>query len=332
MCFDRQGRASRCDAIAVAVVAVGIAVSPRVFAQTPYPSRAIRLVVPFSPGTTADTLARLLGSKLGDRWKVATVTENKAGATGIVGTDAVAKAGPDGYTLLFTATAHGTVGSLHKKLPFDPVESFTPVALLATSALALCVSPQLPVSSVGQFLELARKQPGQIRYSSPGIGGPQHLTMELIKLETGVDLLHVPYTGSAGALSDLVAGHVDASLVSLQSSAHYVSSGRLKMLAIMSDERSPAFPNVPTLKEVGHANLVAMTWYGVLAPAGTPAAIVGQLNAALNEAMQLPDVREAFAKQGLTAAGGPPKRLAELLTREVSRWKRVTEAAKIGAD
>ena len=332
MCFDRQGRASRCDAIAVAVVAVGIAVSPRVFAQTPYPSRAIRLVVPFSPGTTADTLARLLGSKLGDRWKVATVTENKAGATGIVGTDAVAKAGPDGYTLLFTATAHGTVGSLHKKLPFDPVESFTPVALLATSALALCVSPQLPVSSVGQFLELARKQPGQIRYSSPGIGGPQHLTMELFKLETGVDLLHVPYTGSAGALSDLVAGHVDASLVSLQSSAHFVNSGKLKMLAVMSDERSPAFPNVPTLKEVGHANLVAVTWYGVFAPAGTPGPIVTQLNGALNDALQLPDVREAFVKHGLNAAGGPPKRLADLLTIEVSRWRRVVDAAKNSAD
>jgi tripartite-type tricarboxylate transporter receptor subunit TctC len=332
MSFPQQHRAAAVAGIVVFVVAASVGVSPRAWAQSRYPNRPIRLVVPFSPGTTADTLARLLGSKLSERWTVATVTENKAGASGIIGAEAVAKAAPDGYTLLFTATAHGTVGSLHKKLPFDPVKSFTPVALLATSALALCVSAQLPVSSVGQFLELARKQPGKVRYSSPGIGGPQHLTMELFKLETGVDLLHVPYTGSAGALSDLVAGHVDASLVALQSSAHFVNSGKLKMLAVMSDERSPAFPNVPTLKEVGHANLVAVTWYGVFAPAATPGRIVTQLNGALNDALQLPDVREAFVKHGLNAAGGPPKRLADLLTIEVSRWRRVVDAAKISAD
>jgi tripartite-type tricarboxylate transporter receptor subunit TctC len=317
---------------ATVLVAAAADVSSPAAAQPSYPSRPIRLVVPYTPGTTADTLARLLGSKLEGRWKVATVTENKPGASGIIGTDAVAKAAPDGYTLLFTATAHGTVGALHKKLPFDTVKSFTPVALLATSALALCISPQLPVSTVGQFLELARSQPGKVRYSSPGTGGPQHLAMELFELETGTDLLHVPYKGSAGALSDLVAGHVDASVVSLQSSAQFVNSGKLKMLAVMSDERSPAFPNVPTLKESGHAKLVVDTWYGVFAPAGTPANIVGQLNRALNETLQLPDVREAFAKQGLTPAGGPPRRLSDLVAVELSRWIRVVGEAKISED
>ena len=316
--------------VLVAVGAGGPALATA--AQPAYPTRPIRLVVPFTPGTTADTLARVLGAKLSERWKVATVPDNKPGASGIIGTDAVAKAAPDGYTLLFTATAHGTVGALHKNLPFDTVKSFTPVALLATSALALCVSPRLPVATLAEFVEAARKQPGKLEYSSPGIGGPQHLTMELFKLETGIDLLHVPYKGTAGALSDLVAGHVDASVVSLQSSAQFVNAGRLKMLAVMSEQRSPAFPNVPTLKELGHRNLVVETWYGVFAPAGTPAAIVEQLNRTLNELLQLPDVREAFSKQGLIPAGGPPRRLSDLVALEISRWARVVESAKINPE
>ena len=211
-------------------------------AQSPYPSRTVTIVVPFTPGTGADVIARLLQPRLAERLKVAVVVENKAGASGAIGTELVAKAPPDGYTLLFTATSHGTVPALKRSLPYDAVKSFTPVALAATSALALVVGPQVPASNLEDFVALAKKAPGTLYYSSPGNGSPQHLTMELIKLETGIDVVHVPYKGSSGAASDLVGGHVQATVAALQTMAPYVSSGRLRMLAVLSSERSPRSP------------------------------------------------------------------------------------------
>lgn len=299
---------------------------------TAYPSRPIQMIVPYTPGTTADTLARIVGPRLAERWKVALVTDNRAGATGIIGTEFVARAAPDGHTLLVTATAHGTVAALHGKLPFDPVKSFAPISLLATSALAILVYPQLGANTLREFLDLARKQPGKLLYSSPGNGGPQHLAMELFKLETGINIVHVPYKGSSGAMTDLMGGHVQATIASLQSSASHVNSGKLRMLAVMSAERSPAFANVPTLKELGLSNLVVDTWYGVLAPAGTSAEIVGKINGELNALLRLPEIGEALARLGLTPAGGRPDRLSDLLKLELARWSRVVTAAGIKAD
>src|SRR5262245_25435146 len=246
-----------------------------------YPSRNVQLVVPYSPGTGADILARILGPKLAERWKVGVITDNRAGATGNIGTEHVAKAPPDGYTLLCTATSFGTNPALNLKLPFDPLNDFAPVALLATSVVAVLVNPQLPAKSFREFVGLARSQPGKLYYSSPGNGGPQHLAMELLKLEAGIDLVHVPYKGMAGALADLVGGHVQASVVALQTAAPYVQGGKLRMLGVMSAERSPAFPEVPTLKEQGFPNLEIETWYGMFAPAGTPATVIVRLNTEL---------------------------------------------------
>jgi tripartite-type tricarboxylate transporter receptor subunit TctC len=303
-------------------------------AQSPaaYPNRVVQIVVPYTPGTGADILSRILGPRLAERWKVGVVTDNRPGATGNIATEFVAKSAPDGYTLLFTATSFGTNPALGQKLPFDPVKSFAPVALVATSGTAVIVSPQLPAKSFREFLDLARSHPGKFYYASPGNGGPQHLAMELLKQETGINLVHVPYKGMAGALNDLVGGHVQAAIVALQTAAPYVQSGKLRMLAVLSAERAPAFADVPTLKELGFPDLEVETWYGLFAPAGTPAGIVVKLNAETSALLGEPDLRELLAKQGMVAAGGPPERLGELVKRELARWSRVVAAAGIKAD
>ena len=207
-----------------------------------YPARPVHITVPYTPGTGADILARVLGPRLAERWGSAVVIENRVGATGNIGTEYVAKAAPDGCTLLFTATSFGTNPALSRALPFDPVKSFAPVVLAATSALALIVHPQVPAKSLREFIALARGQPGKLHYSSPGNGGPQHLAMELLKLEAGIDLVHVPYKGAGGALTDLIGGHVEATISALQTVAPHVQSGRLRMLAVMSAKRSGVPP------------------------------------------------------------------------------------------
>ena len=300
--------------------------------ESAWPSRTIQMVVPYTPGTGADILARILGPKLGETWKIGVVTDNRAGASGNIGTDFVAKAASDGYTLLCTATSFGTNPAINQKLPFDPVRSFAPVILLATSTMAVIVTQGLPARSMREFLDLARGQPGKLYYSSPGNGGPQHLAMELLKLDARIDLVHVPYKGSGGALADLVGGHVQAMIVSLQTAAPYVQGGKLRMLAVMSAERSQAFSEVPTLKELGLADLEVETWYGVFAPAGTPQAVIARVNTELNALLKQSEIRDLLAKQGMAPAGGTPERFGDLVKKELARWSRVVAAAGIKAD
>lgn len=297
-----------------------------------YPTRTVQIVVPYTPGAGADILARLFGPKLAERWKVAVITDNRPGATGNIGAEFVSNAAPDGHTLLFIATSFGMTPTLYKKLPFDPVRNFTPVVLIATSSLGVVVHPQLPVKTMGDFIKLAKRRPGELYYSSPGNGGPQHLTMELLKLETGIDIVHVPYKSLAGAITDVMGGHVQAMVSALQSAHPYVTGGRLRMLAVMSGERSPAFPGVPTMKELGLSKLEVYTWYGSFAPAGTPAAVVAKLNGEINAILQQSDSRELLGRQGMNPAGGPPERLGDLVKQELARWDRVVKAANIKAD
>ena len=214
-----------------------------------FPARTVHLIVPFTPGTGADLLARLLAPRLAERWKVAVVTENKAGATGNIGADFVARSAPDGHTLLFVATSFGTAPALSKSLPFDPVKSFAPVAVVATSALLVVAHPALAAHSVPDLVQLAKREPGKLHYSSPGSGGPQHLAMELLKLESGMDIVHVPYKGSAGALADVVAGHVRVTIAGLQTVQPHVRSGKLRALGVISGVE---------------------TWYGIFAPPAPP--------------------------------------------------------------
>lgn len=297
-----------------------------------YPTRTVQFVVAYTPGTGADILARTFGPKLADRWKVGVITENRPGATGNIAAAFVAKAAPDGYTLLFIATSFGMTPALYANLPFDPVKSFAPVALIATSSLGVVVHPQLPAKTMRDFISLAKRRPGELYYSSPGNGGPQHLSMELLKLETKINIVHVPYKGFAGAITDVIAGHVQAMVSALQSAHPHVSGGRLRMLAVMSGERSAAFPDVPTMKELGLPNLEIYTWYGSFAPAGTPPAVLAKLNGEINAMLQQPDVRDSLSKQGMNPTGGPPERLGDLVKQELVRWDRVVKAAKIKAD
>jgi tripartite-type tricarboxylate transporter receptor subunit TctC len=296
-----------------------------------WPSRPVHIVVPYTPGTGADILARVFDPKLSQRLKASFVVDNKPGATGNIGADVVAKSPPDGYTLLLTATSFTTNPAL-KPAPFDPVKDFAPVALLATGALGVYVNPQVPAKSMPEFIDLVKKQPGKLYYSSPGNGGPQHLAMELLKLDTKIDIVHVPYKGAGGAIADLVGGHVQAMVSALQTVAPHVQSGRLRMLGVMSAKRAEAFPDVATLKEQGLPDLEVETWYAMFAPAGTPAPIVQRLNREMNDLLKQADVRDVLEKQGLVPEGGAPQILGERVKMELARWTRVVKAAGIKAD
>ena len=316
-----------------AAIAVASALAwPSLSSAQDYPSRPIQFIVPYTPGTTADVLARLLGTKIAQRWGVPVVVDNKVGASGVIGNEAVAKAAPDGYTFLFAATSFGTVAALQPKLPYDSIKSFAPVSLLGTSVMTLVVNNQFPAQNVREFVEQIKKQPGVLNYASPGTGGVQHLAMELFKQETGVQLVHVPYKGTAGALNDVVAGHVQASVVSLQSATAFAQGGKMRMLAVMSPERAPTFPQVPTLREAGYPNMLVETWYGVMAPAGTSPAVVGRMNAEINHLLTLPDVKEAMARQGVDQAGGKPEKLDAVVRSELQLWSRVVARGKIVAN
>jgi len=322
---------SRARLIALVCLATFVATQGRA-EDYPNPSRLIRFIVPFTPGVGADIVARQLGPRIAERWHASIVTENRVGASGNLGADLVAKSPPDGYTFLFTATSFGTNPALLANLPFDPVTSFTPVSLVTTSVLSFLVAPQIPVKTISEFIALARREPGALNYASGGNGTPQHLTMELFKIATRIDLVHVPYKGSGGALPDLMAGHVQAMIAPLQTAAPFVTGGNVRMLALFSATRSPAFPDVPTLKEEGLPDLEVATWYGVFAPAGTPTGIVMKLNAEIDSLLNDPEIRDSFARQGMLPAGGRPERMATLLRDELTRWSRVVEAAHLHAD
>jgi tripartite-type tricarboxylate transporter receptor subunit TctC len=212
------------------------------------------------------------------------------------------------------------------------VKNFAPVVQIAASQLTLVFHPQLPVKSVRDFIQLAKKRPGQLLYASPGNGGPQHLVTELIKLETGIDIVHVPYRGAGAAITDLIGGHVQAMVSALQTISPQVRAGKLRMLAVMGEKRVAAFPEVPTMKEQGLPGLVVETWYGLFAPAGTPPAVVAQLNADLNALLQQPEVRDSLARQDLNAVGGSPERFGDMVRSDLARWARVVATAGIKAD
>ena len=203
---------------------------------------------------------------------------------------------------------------------------------VAASTLTVVVHPQLPVKSIREFIQLAKRRPGQLLYSSPGNGGPQHLTTELIKLETGIDIVHVPYKSAAGAVTDLVGGHVQAMVSALQTISPQVRGGKLRLLAVMGEKRSPGFPEVPTMKEQGLPNLIVETWYGMFAPAGTPAAVVAKLNTDVNALLEHAEIQESLARQDMNPVGGSPERFGDMVRRELARWARVVAAAKIKPD
>ena len=320
---------------ATALLPIGPIFCTGASAQEAYPAagRSLRIIVPFSPATGIDILARTLGQKLGEQWKVAVVIDNRVGASGNIGTEAAAKSAPDGYTLLMTANTIVLNRSLFKKIPYDPIKDFAPVAPLAVASMALVTHPSLKAKSAADLIALAKASPGRINYGSPGNGTPHHLAMELFKNETGIVLTHVPYRGTGPAVTDLLGGQIGAMFLPIHVALPHVQGGKLDVLAAGSLQRTPVTPDVPSLAEAtGVKNIDVDIWYAVYAPAGTPTEIVARLNAEMNALLRQPDVRETLGKQGLAATGGTPEQLAQLTRNDMERWAKVVQAAKIEPD
>lgn len=292
-------------------------------------NRNIFIIVPFTPGSGPDVLARIVGEELRKRWSQPVVIENKAGASGNLGAAFAARAEPDGHTILLSVNTFLMNAALYKNLPYDPVKSFEPIVELATGSLVLAVHPSVPAKSTRELIEHAKSKPGQVTYASPGRGTPQHLAMELFKLNAGVDLQHVPYTGSAGAVKDLLGGHVGAMFVPVHTVLPLAADNQVRLLALGSGKRSTLAPDVPTLAEEGVSGLEVDLWYALSAPAGTPKDIIGRYNEVVNAILASIEVREQFAKQGLVPVGGSPQQLAELIGQDLPRWAKVVKDAGI---
>lgn len=317
--------------VAVLSLALWLLAGPAAWGQT-WPARPISFVVPFTPGTGVDLAARAVGARLSERLGVPVVIDNRAGASGNIGAEFVARAAPDGHTLIVTAGTFVNNAAINSNLRYDPLRDFAPIALLATGAQCFIVGPATNARSVKELVATAKARPGKMFYASPGNGTIHHLAMELFKFETGADIVHVPYKGFGGAINDVVGGRVEAMILPMAAAAPYVQGGQVRVLAVLSREHAPLFPNSPTLEEEGYPGVQADNWYAMLAPAGTPAEVVARLNSETNSILRDPAMREALVKQGLVAAGGAADRLASLLKSELERWRRVAIRAKIKAD
>jgi len=294
-----------------------------------YPNKPIKLIVPFAPGGFTDVVARILGQKLSISLGQPFVIENKAGAGSTIGTDFVAKAAPDGYTLVMVSTTHVISPAIYAKLPYDPIKSFTPVGKLVDSAYVLMINPKVPVNSVADYIALAKAQPDKIHYASSGNGSSQHLMGGMFAAMTGTKLIHVPYKGSSGAASDLVAGVVESSFAGVPNAMAQVPAGRLKALAVTTAKRIPQLPDVPTMQEAGVPGYEASVWLGLLAPAGTSKEILARLNAEIAKVMNSPETKKELYAAGVESDISSPEALGALMSREMDRWGKVIKDAGI---
>lgn len=298
-----------------------------------YPDKPIRMIVPFAPGGGADFIARPLGQRLAESLGQSIVIDNRGGANGAIGSEAAARATPDGYTLLFGSAGPITIGPiLNPKLPYDSVRDFVPVALLADVPFSLIAHPSVPVKSVKDLIGFARSSPGKLTYGSSGTGGAPHLAGELFKNMAKVDMVHVPYRGVGPALSELLGGQIGLLFVSINVVQQHVRAGRLNALATTGDRRSPIAPDLPTMAESGLPGFKAGTWYGVLAPSRTPRAIVTQLNAEMNRVLALPEMKERLVAQGAEPSGNTPEQFAAFMRAERQKWERVVKTGRIRLD
>ena len=310
--------------------ALVIVVAPAI--AQPYPAKPIRIIVPFTPGTGMDILARTVGPKLAERMGQGVVIDNRPGASGNIGNEVVAKSAPDGYTLMVTANTFVIAPALAKALPFDPVRDFTPVVEMATGTMALAAHPSLPVNSVAALIKLAKTHPGQVNYASPGNGTPQHMAAELFKLITGIQMVHVPYKGSAGAVTDLIGGQVPVMFLPLHTALPHAQAGRLRVLAQSGVRRAVVGPDYPTFEQAGVRGVDVDFWYGMLAPGNLPRDILMKLNAEIASILRIAEVKESLGRQGLDPVTGTPEQFAQLIRVDLAKWARVVADARIAPD
>jgi tripartite-type tricarboxylate transporter receptor subunit TctC len=318
-------------AVAVAVIAFIFPAGGTAFAQSDtYPNRLIRLIHQYTPGGGNDLVARIIANGLSERWRQSVIVEPRPGGGGIIGADAVAKAPPDGYTLLVTNVALSMLPSLGKPLPFDVPGSFAPIVIATTGQFVLVVSSGAPYRSLKDVVADAAARPGQIPYSSVGVGSPHHLIMEMLKARTGIDLVHVPYKGAAPQMQDMVAGQIQIGFSSVSSAIAMITSGSVRPLVVSGAQRSVMLPDTPTVMETGIPDFVADSWYGVLAPAGTPTPIIDRIAAEVTAIFADPALREKLAIQDMTAAeGSDPASFTERIEKEARMWRDVVVRQKL---
>jgi tripartite-type tricarboxylate transporter receptor subunit TctC len=298
-----------------------------------YPNRPIKIVVTVPPGGAADFIARLLASKLSTSMGQPVVVENKGGAGGALASDFVAKAAPDGYTLLQNSiTTHGIGPHLVAKLPYDPVTSFAPISMLASLPLIMTINSDLKATNLAEFVTLTKQNPGKFAFASSGNGGAPHMAGELFKIASSADIIHVPYRGSGPAVVDLAGGQVQIMFDGAPSLLPQIGTGKIRALAAASARRNPLLPDVPTFAELGYPAVNVALWYGLMAPAGTPPDIIARLNREVNLALKSPEVTERFAAQGTEALGGTPEQAAAYMRQEMERWGPVVKKAGIVAN
>jgi tripartite-type tricarboxylate transporter receptor subunit TctC len=298
----------------------------------PYPTKPIRVIVPFAPGGGTDILTRIIVPGLNESLRQQIVVDNRPGAGSQIGTDIVAKAPPDGYTILMVDTAFMTNPSLYSKLPYSSQKDFAPVSLSATAPVILIVHPSVPVRTVKELVSLARTQPAALNFASGGPGSSTHLGVELLKYVTKIDLVHIPYKGTGPAVADVLGGQVTMMFAGISSVKQHVESGRLRAIAVTGEKRSPAMPKVPTFGEAGLREVDASSYWGALAPARTPQDIVNRLGTSMAGVLKKPDVREKLIELGFEPIGGSPSEFAALIASETAKWSKVIKAAGVKLD
>ncbi len=314
---------------AAAILALSLLPAAPALAQGAYPTKPIRLVVPFTPGAGTDTVARFVAQKLSERLGQQVVVENRTGAGGAIGAVEVAKAEPDGYTLLFVASPFTTVAASAKNPGYDPVGQFVPVAPIASGPLAFVVNPAVPATTMREFVELARREPGRLNYGSAGTGSVNHLALELLMARTGTTIVHVPYRGIADATKDLIAGTLQAMTASIPAALPLAADKRVRVLAVTGPKRIPQMPDVPSWQEQGVANAEVINYWGIVAPAGTPRDAIAKLNAETRRVLAQADVRERLEREGAELIPGEPERLGVLIASDLANWKKLITEARL---
>jgi tripartite-type tricarboxylate transporter receptor subunit TctC len=315
------------------LLAAAAALLPLAAAAQSYPSKPVRLIVPFAPGGATDVIARLAGQKLTDALGQQFVIDNRPGVNGNIGTEMAVKAAPDGYTLVMSYDGTLAINpSVYRKMPFDPQKDLVPVASVAQLPLLMVVNSDFAPKNVAEFVAYAKANPGKVNFSGAGYGSAGHLAAELFRARAGIDIVHVNYKGGGQAVQDLLGGQIQMLMTGLTTVEGHVKGGKLRALAFTSGKRMPGAPEVPTFAESGYPGLVSYTWYGILAPVGTPPDIVKKLNAEINRILQAPDVRERLTALGTEPTGGTPEKFAETIKSDTARWAKVVGDAGIHID